>query len=51
MQIFAGWLGDSAPIRVITGRDRMEISEMCLRAALEAFRLGALVAGGKETNK
>jgi hypothetical protein len=41
---FVGWLSDVPGVDAITGYDRLVLSEMCLRAALDAFRLGALVA-------
>jgi len=41
---FLGWFGDDADLDPLSHQHRVEVTTMCLRAALEAFRLGAMVA-------
>jgi hypothetical protein len=41
------WLGHNKAISTLDYDTQLEVNEMCLRTALEAFRIGAMVAGDK----
>jgi hypothetical protein len=41
---FFGWLDNHDAIQSLEPTVRMEVTEMCFRTALEAYRIGAMVA-------
>lgn len=41
---FFAWLGDNAAIRALPPEMHLQVNHLCLCVALEAFRIGALVA-------
>lgn len=41
---FFAWLGGNRAVNALPEEMRLEVSELCLRTALEAFRVGSMIA-------